>query len=62
VQVRPLPGAISVQVADTGVGGADPHGDGLAGLADRVRALGGELKVVSQHGDGTTVEATIPCE
>jgi PAS domain S-box-containing protein len=50
-----------VEVADDGVGGADPsRGSGLRGLADRVEALDGRLEVESAPGDGTTVRAQIP--
>ena len=51
-----------VDVADDGVGGADPsRGTGLRGLADRVDALGGSVHVSSPRGQGTTVRAEIPC-
>jgi signal transduction histidine kinase len=51
-----------VEVADDGIGGADPAGgSGLAGLEDRVGALGGRLQVKSSRGDGTRVVAEIPC-
>ncbi len=51
-----------VEVADDGVGGADPmRGSGLRGLADRVEALDGSLEVESAPGAGTTVRAQIPC-
>jgi glucose-6-phosphate-specific signal transduction histidine kinase len=50
-----------VEVADDGVGGADPaDGSGLRGLADRVEALGGRLHVWSAPATGTTVRAEIP--
>ena len=50
-----------VQVADDGVGGADPAlGSGLRGLADRVEALDGRLEVESPPGGGTQVRAVIP--
>ena len=50
-----------VEVADDGVGGADPTcGTGLLGLADRVEVLGGRLEVQSPAGEGTRVRATIP--
>jgi signal transduction histidine kinase len=40
-------GGCVVRVVDDGGGGADPHGDGLRGLADRVAALDGYLTVDS---------------
>jgi signal transduction histidine kinase len=52
---------LRVEVADDGVGGADPaEGSGLRGLADRVAALGGRLSVDSPIGGGTRVVAEIP--
>lgn len=53
--------SLRVEVADDGVGGADPgRGSGLRGLADRVAALGGSLAIESPMGGGTRVVATIP--
>ncbi|MCP9485998.1 MAG: sensor histidine kinase [Gaiellaceae bacterium MAG52_C11] len=49
-----------VEVADDGVGGADPSGTGLQGLADRVAALGGSFAVSSVPGAGTAVRAELP--
>ncbi len=55
-------GHVDVQVSDDGVGGADAaHGSGLRGLSDRVAALDGHLELTSANGNGTTVQATIPC-
>jgi signal transduction histidine kinase len=52
----------SIEVCDDGVGGADDSGgSGLRGLADRVEALHGSLRVVSPPGTGTTVTAELPC-
>jgi len=50
-----------VVVGDDGRGGADPSGSGLAGLRARVEALDGRLTVASREGEGTVVEASIPC-
>jgi signal transduction histidine kinase len=51
-----------VEVVDDGVGGADEEaGSGLRGLADRVEALDGRLRVWSPHGGGTRLRAEIPC-
>ena len=56
-------GSAVVEVADDGVGGADPEtGSGLRGLTDRVEALEGHLHVVSPDGRGTRIRAEIPCE
>ena len=53
---------LSVEVRDDGIGGAvvDGSGSGLAGLADRVGALGGRMNIASPPGRGTTVRAEIP--
>jgi signal transduction histidine kinase len=54
--------SVVVEIVDDGVGGADTErGSGLRGLADRVEALGGRLKVWTPHGGGTRVQAEIPC-
>jgi signal transduction histidine kinase len=51
-----------VQVTDDGVGGADTEkGTGLRGLADRVEALDGRLRVWSPLRGGTRIRAEIPC-
>jgi signal transduction histidine kinase len=63
VNVTRSDGRVLVEVADDGVGGADPaKGSGLRGLLDRVSALGGTLEVDSPPGGGTTLRAAIPCE
>jgi PAS domain S-box-containing protein len=51
-----------VEIRDDGVGGATMAGGGvgLAGLADRIAALDGELTVTSPAGQGTTLRAEIP--
>jgi signal transduction histidine kinase len=55
-------GRLVVEVVDDGVGGADTErGSGLRGLADRVEALGGRLRVWTPLGGGTRVQAEIPC-
>jgi PAS domain S-box-containing protein len=61
VRIEQQDGYALVEVADDGVGGADPaHGSGLRGLADRVEALDGRLDVESPPGRGTVVRAEIP--
>jgi signal transduction histidine kinase len=62
IRVRRIDGRAVVEVADDGVGGAGGgRGTGLNGLADRVDALGGSLRVESPPGRGTIVHAEIPC-
>jgi signal transduction histidine kinase len=54
-------GRLRVEIADDGVGGADPvRGSGLRGLADRVETIGGTLQVESTPGRGTRLAAEIP--
>jgi signal transduction histidine kinase len=51
-----------VAVVDDGVGGAiAQEGSGLAGLADRVAAHGGTLRIDSGAARGTTLVAEFPC-
>lgn len=61
IEVQLSDGALSVEVRDDGVGGADPAGSGLRGLADRAAALDGHLTVSSAAGAGTIVRAQVPC-
>jgi signal transduction histidine kinase len=62
VRVSRTGGRAIIEIADDGVGGADEAGgSGLRGLADRVAALDGRLRVVSPPGAGTVVTAELPC-
>jgi signal transduction histidine kinase len=55
-------GSLTVEVADDGEGGADiARGTGLRGLADRVEAHGGRLRIESPPGGGTRVIGELPC-
>ena len=60
VQVDRVDHAVRVRVSDEGPGGArlEPGG-GLVGIRDRVRAVGGELRVSSKD-RGSVVEARVP--
>jgi signal transduction histidine kinase len=61
VSVSRANGNAVVEVADDGVGGADPdRGSGLRGLADRISALDGTLELRSPEGAGTLLRAEIP--
>ena len=59
--VRIEHGTLAVHVRDDGVGGARRGGgSGLIGLADRLAALDGQLRVESPADGGTLVAADIP--
>jgi signal transduction histidine kinase len=61
VEVTARDGRLEVTVTDNGRGGADPAaGSGLRGLADRLAAIGGDFRVVSPPGAGTTLSAGLP--
>jgi signal transduction histidine kinase len=61
IDVRVEGGLLVVEVTDDGAGGADPVlGSGLRGLADRVEALDGQLRVSAAPGGGTRIRAEIP--
>jgi PAS domain S-box-containing protein len=63
VSIARVNGRAVVEIADDGIGGADPtRGSGLRGLVDRVEALDGGLEVESPPGSGTRIRAVIPCE
>ena len=62
VRVSRRNGVAVVEITDDGVGGADETaGTGLHGLADRVAALDGTLRILSPAGVGTVVTAELPC-
>ena len=55
-------GSLVVRIRDDGVGGALPSaGSGMAGITDRIAALGGSVSVTSPSGEGTEVVAELPC-
>ena len=60
VEVRRRDDGMIMTILDDGVGGADPTGHGLRGLADRVQALGGTVEVTSPPLGGTRIQVRIP--
>ena len=61
VSIRQQGPVVICEIRDDGIGGASTAaGSGLAGLADRLAALGGTLKVTSPPGEGTRLHATLP--
>ena len=62
VDVTRANGQVVIEIVDDGIGGANTEaGSGLRGLADRVEALDGRLRVWTPRGHGTRVRAEIPC-
>ena len=62
VEVGVTNDTLIAEIVDDGIGGADSErGTGLRGLADRVEALNGRLRIWSASGHGTRVRAEIPC-
>jgi signal transduction histidine kinase len=51
---------LRVRVRDDGIGGARTDGTGLVGLADRMAAVDGQLRIESPAGGGTLVAADFP--
>jgi signal transduction histidine kinase len=61
VEVEVAGDVLLVAVRDDGAGGADfSRGTGLAGLKDRVEALGGRIFLDSPRGAGTSLRAELP--
>jgi two-component system sensor histidine kinase DesK len=52
--------AVALYVSDNGRGGITARGNGLAGIGERVRALGGTLEIDSPPGAGTVLRARLP--
>jgi len=52
--------AVILRVEDDGRGGAIVPGNGLAGMRERLAAIGAQLQVDSQRGRGTVLKVTAP--
>ncbi len=53
-------GVLTLCVADNGTGGVSEEGNGICGMRERVRALGGTLAFESERGKGTRVRIAVP--
>ncbi|MEO6155081.1 MAG: sensor histidine kinase [Thermomonas sp.] len=54
------PGVLQLTIVDDGRGGIHADGNGLAGMRDRVRELGGTLSITSPRGGGTRLLVRVP--
>ena len=53
-------GELRMRISDNGCGGLAAHGNGVSGMRERVRALGGTLTIDSPLRKGTTLELRVP--
>ncbi len=51
---------VRLLIADNGGGGIDSEGNGIAGMRERVRALGGALTIESPCGNGCRMTVSVP--
>src|SRR5581483_9483692 len=51
---------VCLRVSDDGRGGITAYGNGLQGIGERVRSLGGVLEIDSPRGKGTTLRVRLP--
>ena len=64
VRLRQPPGRLQLRVADDGIGIANFEPShmthGIAGMRQRARSLGGDFRIATAPGEGTTVIASFP--
>jgi two-component system sensor histidine kinase DesK len=53
---------LRMTVSDDGRGGLVAHGNGVSGMRERVRALGGAMEIGSPPGRGTVIAIEVPLE
>ncbi len=53
-------GSVRMEISDNGRGGIHLEGNGMSGMRERVRALGGSLTVESPRGGGTRLQVVAP--
>ncbi|MGV8959900.1 MAG: sensor histidine kinase [Stenotrophomonas sp.] len=60
IAIRNEADAVWLDIQDNGRGGVSLHGNGLAGMRERVLALGGTLQIESPRGAGTRLKVCVP--
>ncbi|HEX5305771.1 MAG TPA: hypothetical protein VFW82_06790 [Dyella sp.] len=53
-------GELRMRISDNGCGGLAAHGNGISGMRERVRALGGTLAIDTPPLKGTALELRVP--
>ena len=62
VSAKRVDNTLHVLIRDDGMGGADPSGSGITGIADRIAGVDGTLTLESPVGGPTVVSVVLPCE
>ena len=52
----------SMRITDNGCGGLSAHGNGVSGMRERVRQIGGRLAIESPARHGTTLDIDVPAQ
>ena len=60
IAIHSTPTEVRMEVVDDGRGGVSANGNGLAGMRERVEALGGSLRIESPKGRGTRLDIHVP--
>ncbi len=60
IAIRCEAGVVTLEIVDDGRGGVSANGNGLAGMRERVAALGGTLEIHSPRGSGTRLKVSVP--
>lgn len=62
VQLGTESGEFRMHISDNGCGGLAAHGNGISGMRERVRALGGVLEIDSPQRRGTALDVRLPLQ
>ncbi|MGN6235466.1 sensor histidine kinase, partial [Dyella sp.] len=60
IDISNAQGELRMRISDNGCGGLAAHGNGVSGMRERVRALGGMLAIDSPPRKGTVLELRVP--
>ncbi|MEW5833597.1 MAG: sensor histidine kinase [Pseudomonadota bacterium] len=60
IEISSEEGEFRMRISDNGCGGLAAHGNGISGMRERLRALGGRLMIESPPRKGTTITVVVP--